>query len=307
LNIIFLSASKGRICCIDPARPLSILAAVLSGVLLVGGAALGGFYLGGAGVGTEPEIQAWREEIQAQKQAVDEVRRSAEANVDALTSRLGLLQAHVTRLDALGQKLVKMAELDPDEFDFDNNPPVGGPDSGSQFPALEVPELSQLLEDLTQQIDEREQKLIALEGWIMDRQLTAEARPEGRPITKGWLSSYYGMRNHPISGKREMHKGIDFAGKKGSDVVAVASGVVTYSGDRYGYGMMVEIAHGSGYKTRYAHNKENLVQVGDAVQKGQIIAHMGSTGRSTGPHVHFEVLKNGRQVNPIKFIQTARK
>jgi murein DD-endopeptidase MepM/ murein hydrolase activator NlpD len=307
LNIIFLSASKGRVCCIDPARPLSIVAAALSGILLVGGAAVGGYYLGGAGIGTEPEIQAWRDEIQAQKQEVDEVRRSAEANIDALTSRLGLLQAHVTRLDALGQKLVKMAELDPDEFDFNNNPPVGGPDSDSQFPALEVPELSQLLEDLTLQIDEREQKLIALEGWIMDRQLTADARPEGRPIAKGWLSSYYGMRNHPISGKREMHKGIDFAGKRGSDVVAVASGVVTYSGDRYGYGMMVEINHGSGYKTRYAHNKENLVQVGDAVKKGQIIAHMGSTGRSTGPHVHFEVLKNGRQVNPIKFIRTARK
>jgi murein DD-endopeptidase MepM/ murein hydrolase activator NlpD len=306
LNIIFLSASKGRICCIDPGRPVTVLALALAGVLLVGGTGVIG-YLVGTGPAGAPELRVWREEIQAQKQAVDQVRRSAEANIDALTSRLGLMQAHVTRLDALGQKLVKMAELDPEEFDFNNNPAVGGPDPGSQFPALEVPQLARLLEDLSGQIAQREQQLIALESLMMDRQLTEEARPEGRPITKGWLSSYYGMRNHPISGKREMHKGIDFAGKVGSDVVAVASGVVTYSGDRYGYGMMIEIAHGSGYKTRYAHNKENLVEVGDTVRKGQTIARMGSTGRSTGPHVHFEVLKNGREVNPIKFIQTARK
>ena len=99
-----------------------------------------------------------------------------------------------------------------------------------------------------------------------------------------------------------MHKGMDFAGKEGSKIVAVASGVITWAGERYGYGELIEINHGNGYTTRYGHNAELLVEVGDSVEKGQAISLMGLTGRSTGPHVHFEVLKNDRQVNPAKFV-----
>jgi murein DD-endopeptidase MepM/ murein hydrolase activator NlpD len=131
--------------------------------------------------------------------------------------------------------------------------------------------------------------------------------PAGRPITSGWLSSYFGIRTDPFTGKKERHKGLDFAGKLGSDVVAVASGVVTWAGRRYGYGNLVEINHGNGYSTRYGHNDKITVKVGDAVKKGQIIAKMGSTGRSTGPHVHFEVLHKGKQVDPMSYIKTARK
>ncbi|HEY9050177.1 MAG TPA: M23 family metallopeptidase, partial [Gammaproteobacteria bacterium] len=123
------------------------------------------------------------------------------------------------------------------------------------------------------------------------------------PITRGWISSYYGMRTNPFTGKLQFHKGMDFASKSGSEVQAVAGGVITWSGKRYNYGNMVEVNHGNGYVTRYAHNKENLVKVGDTVKKGQAVASMGSTGRSTGPHVHFEVLKDGRQINPLKFVQ----
>ncbi len=144
-----------------------------------------------------------------------------------------------------------------------------------------------------------------MEDLVLNENLQKEVEPSGRPITKGWLSSYFGMRTHPISGRREMHKGIDFAGSMGGQVIAVAKGVVTYSGKRYSYGNLVEIAHGNGYSTRYAHNSRLMVSVGDTVEKGFQIAEIGSSGRSTGPHVHFEVIKNGREVNPIPFIRAS--
>ena len=123
-----------------------------------------------------------------------------------------------------------------------------------------------------------------------------------RPVTQGWISSYFGQRADPFTGRTAFHAGLDFAGKEGSDVVAVASGVVTWSKERFGYGRCVEINHGNGYVTRYAHNSSNLVAVGATVQKGDSIARIGSSGRSTGPHLHFEVLKNGRPINPMTFV-----
>jgi murein DD-endopeptidase MepM/ murein hydrolase activator NlpD len=139
----------------------------------------------------------------------------------------------------------------------------------------------------------------------MNRSLEAQILPTGRPIPDGWISSYFGARTDPFTGLREYHKGLDFAGKDGEEIYAVASGLVTWSAARFGYGQMVEINHGNGYITRYAHNRTNLVKVGDVVTKGQRIALMGSTGRSTGPHVHFEVLKNGRVVDPAKYVYAA--
>ena len=141
---------------------------------------------------------------------------------------------------------------------------------------------------------------------MMSRNLQAEVMPAGRPITRGWLSSYFGTRTDPFNGRRAHHSGVDFAGKMGSDVVSVAAGVVTYSGKRSGYGNLVEINHGNGYATRYGHGSELLVNVGETVKKGHIVAKMGTSGRSTGPHVHFEVLFNGRAVNPKKYIHASR-
>jgi murein DD-endopeptidase MepM/ murein hydrolase activator NlpD len=159
------------------------------------------------------------------------------------------------------------------------------------------------LDELTSQLDDRQQQLSVLESVLINQNLHDEVIPTGRPILKGWVSSRYGKRADPFTGKQEFHKGIDLAGKKGSAVIAVASGVVMWSGDRYGYGNMVEINHGNGYVTRYGHNEETLVKIGDTVRKGQQIATMGSSGRSTGPHVHFEVWNNGRTEDPIRFIQ----
>ena len=139
----------------------------------------------------------------------------------------------------------------------------------------------------------------------MGQNLTDRVYPQGRPVNSGWISSYFGKRTDPFTGKPANHTGIDFAGKLGDPVNAVAEGVVTWSGDRYGYGIMVEINHGNGYVTRYAHNSENLVAVGDEVKKGQTVALMGETGRATGPNLHFEVLRNGRRVNPVNFIRAS--
>jgi len=159
------------------------------------------------------------------------------------------------------------------------------------------------IDSVIAELEDREQQLSVLENILMSSHMEEEVFPAGRPIKRGWISSYYGTRTNPFSGKLQFHKGMDFAAKSGSNVLAVAGGVVTWSGKRYGYGNLVEINHGNGYITRYGHNKTNLVAVGNTVKKGEVISHMGSTGRSTGPHVHFEVIKNGRQINPQKFVQ----
>ncbi|MFZ9038481.1 MAG: peptidoglycan DD-metalloendopeptidase family protein [Gammaproteobacteria bacterium] len=249
-------------------------------------------------------IDEWQADVRRQQVQLKHIRQEADANIDALSSRIGLLQAHVMRLDALGRKLVRMASIDKAEFDFDLTPALGGPETISNM-GLEPDELSQAIEQLSFELENRENQLAVLENLVLDENLQKEIQPSGRPITKGWISSYYGMRTHPLSGRREMHKGIDFAGNLGGQVIAVAKGVVTYAGKRYGYGNVIDIAHGNGYTTRYAHNSRLLVSVGDTVEKGFQIAEIGSSGRSTGPHVHFEVLKNGREINPVRFIRAA--
>jgi murein DD-endopeptidase MepM/ murein hydrolase activator NlpD len=249
-------------------------------------------------------IDEWQADVHSQQIQLTHIREEAEADIDALSSRIGMLQAHVMRLDALGRKLVNMASIDTKEFDFDSSPPLGGPETDANR-VLEADELSEAIDRLGMQLNDRENQLVVMEDLVLNENLQKEVEPSGRPIIKGWLSSYYGMRTHPLSGRREMHKGIDFAGSMGGPVIAVAKGVVTYAGKRYSYGNLIEIAHGNGYSTRYAHNSRLLVSVGDTVEKGFQIAEIGSSGRSTGPHVHFEVLKDGREINPIDFIRAA--
>lgn len=284
--------------------------ALLIVAVSVGGILGAGFWVGlqtGRAEGVSPEVvAAWKKELHDQKTAVSAARNEAQSYVDALALRTGQLQAHVMRLNALGQRLTKMANLDNGEFDFEQPPAQGGPEEAPDGSSQSVPDLLAALDQLTQQLDDREQQLGALETMMLHSNLQRQVYPAGRPITKGWLSSYFGKRADPFTGKADYHEGVDFAGQMGSDVVAVAAGVVIWSGSRYGYGNLLEIDHGNGYVTRYGHNQKNLVQVGDRVTKGQKIALMGSSGRSTGPHVHFEVLLNGRVVNPDKYIRAQR-
>ena len=303
MNILFLSSNRGQICGLNLAKPLHLLLATgILGAVICGSVFLG--YSFNPSQDNQALIGQWQDDVHHHQVQLANIREEADANVDALSSRVGLLQAHVMRLDALGRKLVQMASIDTTEFDFDSSPPLGGPASDDDK-VFELDELSQAIDKLGLQLSDRQNQLSVMEDLVLNENLQKEVEPSGRPITKGWLSSYFGMRTHPISGRREMHKGIDFAGSMGGPVIAVAKGVVTYAGKRYSYGNLVEIAHGNGYSTRYAHNSILLVSVGDTVEKGFKIAEIGSSGRSTGPHVHFEVIKNGREVNPIPFIRAS--
>jgi len=235
------------------------------------------------------------------------VPREMQETINALTARLGALQAQVIRLNALGKRLVDMAGFEKGEFDFESQPPQGGPEQPAALEETPVPlpSLAHSVDVLNQQLDDRQQQLSVLELLFMNRNLLDEVLPEGRPVSDGWLSSYFGYRTDPFTGRPEFHEGVDIAGKMGEPVVAVAAGVVTYAGKRSGYGNLVEISHGNGFVTRYGHNSAILVAVGDTVSKGQAVALMGSTGRSTGPHVHFEVWRGGKAVNPIKYLNAA--
>ena len=298
MNIIFVGSYRGKPlrCQLDGTRQLIISVAIIgffSGLLVTAG------YWHGKTSAVHSQLTVLEADIYSQKALIDKARHSAGYELDALASRLGKMQADVIRLNALGQRLVKVAKLDSKEFDFNNTPAYGGPAEKQSFAGVEF---ADVLANLDQQLSTREAQLDVLEEVIMNRQLARESKPRGRPITKGWTSSYYGKRTDPFTGKLAMHKGMDFAGKEGSKIVAVANGVVTWSGDRYGYGHLIEINHGNGYTTRYGHNAKLLVKAGDSVVKGQAISLMGSTGRSTGPHVHFEVLKNDRQIDPSRFV-----
>lgn len=307
MNIILLNKRFGCSGCITLTRQ-RMLAFVLSLFVIMPAALLyAGYQLGTRGAETRPDAlnQALQAELQAQHKKIKSVTEAAEDNMNALALKLGQMQAHVMRLDALGERLTKMAKLDKGEFDFENPPGQGGPASNTPGQSIAMPDFLQSLKELSAQIDDRSRQLHVLESMLMNRNLQAEVMPAGRPIRHGWISSLYGMRTDPFTGKQMFHAGIDFAGKRGSNVMAVAAGVVTWAGKRSGYGNLVEINHGNGYATRYGHNEKLLVKVGQTVKKGQVIAKMGSTGRSTGPHVHFEVLYHGHPVNPRKYIRAA--
>lgn len=241
-------------------------------------------------------------------QSQDNTRLNAEqqanaAQVTALTVKLAELQSQVLRLNALGDRLATEANIPEKEFNFDQLPPSGGPVAGDYMQSdKSLAELLIELNQLSEQVNHEEKQLEMLESLSLGHHIGKTGYLSGRPIKKGWLSSYYGMRKDPFHGRPAMHKGIDFAGKEGAEVIATASGVVSWADERYGYGQLIEINHGNGLKTRYGHNKTLLVKVGDVVSKGQAVALMGSTGRSTGPHVHYEILRNDRQINPIKYV-----
>jgi murein DD-endopeptidase MepM/ murein hydrolase activator NlpD len=301
MNIIFYSRRAGGARHIELLRPLPLVAGGLLLTAVFGVGMLAG-RAGGTGV-PELAVAKLEEDLAAQRDELAAVEEEARQNLDALAVRLGRLNAHFIRLDALGRRLVSVADLEEGEFDFSDAPPQGGPEADLPGMSVESRELSAMLDELALKIEDRAAQLSVLDRVMSRRKIFDEQKPEGRPIQSGWLSSYYGKRSDPFTGKQQFHHGVDFAGTAGSEVLAVAAGVVTYAGDRYSYGNMVEVNHGNGLITRYGHAEETLVEVGETVAKGQTIALMGSTGRSTGPHVHFEVLKNGRKVNPLKYVK----
>jgi murein DD-endopeptidase MepM/ murein hydrolase activator NlpD len=249
--------------------------------------------------------RAWEDALAQQKLQVEETRQQAQTQIAALTLRMAELQARLVRLDAVGERLTTLAKLDQGEFDFTQPPALGGPESTALGDAYIPPDFISVIDQLTNQIEDREQQLEILDALMAKRKLQDDIFIAGRPVKKGWMSSRFGRRTDPFTGRVAWHGGVDFAAKEGTEIYSVAAGVITWAGVRHGYGDMVEVNHGGGFTTRYGHNKENLVQVGDVVKKGQIVALVGSSGRSTGPHVHFEVFKNGRAVDPATYIHRA--
>ncbi len=302
MNIIIFPRPRTNHIYANPLRGFNKIGVFL-GLMALSSVLLGSGYLLGITFGHKTILNEWKADVSAQKERLNIARRESETHVDALTTKVGLIQAHINRIDALGNMLVNMAGLDSDEFSFDSIPGVGGPNASQEEDAQVDMEIDAVLARLNAEIDNREYQLRILNDLLIDEKLEQETRPQGRPVIHGWISSYFGKRTSPFSGKTETHKGVDFAGKAGNDVVAVAGGVVTHANKKGGYGYLVEIDHGNGYVTRYGHNQMVHVQVGEAIKRGQVIAKLGSTGRSTGPHVHFEVIKDGARIDPMKFVE----
>jgi murein DD-endopeptidase MepM/ murein hydrolase activator NlpD len=302
VNIIFISNREGK----SRSLTLNNWAKVVLSVCLLGLPVCSGLYLGmqfsGDKVNLLGSIETMKQELAQQQAELEAGRGAVRQKVKALTLKLAAMQARLVRLDALGERLTGMARLDDGEFDFSQQSALGGPER-QWTSTYQHSDLEKLYAQLQSQLESRETQLEILESLMVDRKIKQQGAVTGRPIKKGWMSSGFGHRTDPFKGHRAWHNGVDFAGKDGSDIVAVASGVVTWSGDRSGYGQMLELDHGEGYITRYAHNKKNIVNVGDIVKKGEVIGLMGSSGRSTGPHVHFEVYKNGRAVDPASYIR----
>ena len=297
---IILLRDKGRHLSLNfSRRRLAVLSSLLATALFVGGI-YSAHYLAADRIDAEVVAQ-WRAKLAAQRDEVTALERKSQAQSVAVGRQLAEMQARLLRMEALGAHMTDAAELESEEFDFDNVPAQGGPVQGRQR-TLSWYELSTELSVLSDQIKRRERELNILDEVLVNEDMHSASQVRGRPVTWGWLSSPYGKRVDPITGKTAWHSGVDFAGRDGSDVIAVASGVVTYAGERYGYGKLVEISHADGLVTRYAHHKELSVSTGDVVKKGETIGTMGSSGRSTGPHVHFEVLKNGRTVDPAAYV-----
>jgi murein DD-endopeptidase MepM/ murein hydrolase activator NlpD len=291
MNLIFFSRRRGQARHLHLTHPITLALAGVLGVALLAGVFAVGVRLGAAGSGTRAQLA----EVSAMRQQVQD-------RVDAMSLRLGEINAHMIRLDALGKRLTQMANINSRELDFDAPPAVGGPEEGASGVAAQVPDLNLMLDGIQRRLEQRDAQFAALENVVLSRSLNDAVHPEGRPVLEGYISSYFGGRQDPFDGTDSVHRGVDFAGPAGSQILAVAAGVVTRAETVAGYGGLVEINHGKGYVTRYAHNQRLLVRPGDTVTRGTAIALMGSTGRSTGPHVHFEVLLNGQHLNPLAFV-----
>ena len=274
---------------------------IVAVVALCSGLIASGFMLRQSSIVDAAVIENWRMKIQEQDAVVEELQTDSVARRQAVGRQIADMQARLWRMEALASYMHESSGLPQDEFDFDAQVSQGGP-INPEAEVLNVQNLDSKLANLSERLKQRETELSILDQVLMGVYTQKGAMPAGAPIVKGWMSSPFGERVDPISGKKAWHEGMDFACANGSDVVAVANGIVVFSGRRDGYGLIVEISHGENLRTRYGHHQELLVQAGQSVKRGDVIGLMGSSGRSTGPHVHFEVLKSGKPVNPARYV-----
>ncbi len=248
-----------------------------------------------------PIFSAYRQELVQSRAALRKTREDATRHLNALAVKMGSLQAQVLRLNALGSRLTRMANLDSREFSFDSAPGVGGPEKTMAVTSVS-PDVTRNMDTLARELDRSQARLMALENLMMHRKLVASVTPAGWPVEGGWISSGFGHRMDPFTGHQAIHEGVDIAARYGGPVNAMGEGVVTFAGEKSGYGTMIEVTHQSDLVTRYGHLSATSVKEGDKITRGQIIGNVGSTGRSTGPHLHFEVIRNKMPVNPIAYL-----
>lgn len=243
-------------------------------------------------------IQMVKSGLLIEQERVADLHRQTLDELLVVKRQLASMEARLREVDLMSQHVAQQSGIDYPELET----PVTGDSIAVDANGLDNHPIFASITTMQSQLSDKLKQLDALESVLMGHHIQDVSDVAGRPIQSGWLSSYYGMRDDPFTGKPAMHKGLDFAGREGAPVIATAAGLVTWSGERYGYGNLVEIDHGNGLVSRYAHNAELVVVTGEVVTKGQVIAKMGSTGRSTGAHVHYEVLKKGQQIDPLPFV-----
>jgi murein DD-endopeptidase MepM/ murein hydrolase activator NlpD len=302
MNLQIVHGRTGRVLQFDLKQPRALLIAAAGFVLATGVIFTAGMEIGRLMAGPIDRAVVARD-LDHERQKLNAVRSEMSGKVDALAQRIGTLNAHLIRLDAVGRRVTDLAGLNRGEFDFDRPPPAGGPEGG-EFPGgtMAVPELAAALDVLESQLIDRQRQLTALESLMSTRSLGERITPGGWPIIGGWISSHFGYRSDPFTGRGSFHSGVDFAAPRGTKVLSTGAGYVSFAGYKQGYGYVVEVTHPTGYLTRYGHNSRNLVRTGQTVQKGDAIAVIGSTGRSTGTHVHFEVERDGKNLNPMRYL-----
>ncbi|MFZ9298047.1 MAG: M23 family metallopeptidase [Hylemonella sp.] len=224
--------------------------------------------------------------------------RIARDNLDVLARQLGEMQAKLVQLESLGERVSGLAGIDPAEIRA--KPGQGGALITGR--PLTMEELQKTLAALDQRTDQRSSLLTVMESRLLDLKLKDMMIPTQKPVESGSLGSHFGWRIDPIAGTMALHSGIDFQAEVGVPILAAAGGVVVTQEFHPNYGNMIEIDHGKDLVTRYAHASEVYVKKGDLIKRGQKIAAVGNTGRSTGPHLHFEVRVQGVPQNPQKFL-----
>lgn len=258
-------------------------------------------YVAKLGVG-ELQLSRLQAQVAQQNRQIAEIQAASQRDMNAMALRLAELQAQANRLNALGIRLSRDSKLQGEEFNFDRLPGSGGEEASGN---VSESELEDSLKQIQAEFETSAQQLSVLESMLFEKELEQKSQPTTRPA-EGYVTSGFGYRMHPVYGGRAHHNGIDFDANIGDPVRSAGNGLVKYAGWKSGFGNVVEIDHQNGYVTVYGHNSAFTVKEGDVVRAGQVIAKAGSTGRSTGPHVHFEVHKEGRPINPQAFLNQAK-
>jgi murein DD-endopeptidase MepM/ murein hydrolase activator NlpD len=304
MNIILVSGrlAKTRRITLDGWQ-LALLTLLFSVLMLGAAFALQYVVVRYAPEGLSDEMRTLLSKVQSDEQQKQQV--YLHSSLDAMATRVGQMQAQLQRLDALGTRLAKLTGMKPDEFQFSKPPAQGGPLVILPTQEMSTNILDQQMNRLANVVNDRNDKLLALETMLLQNQLSRKLLPSIPPVHGGFYSSNFGWRLDPFTGTNAMHEGVDFVADAGTPIYASAGGVVAYAGMHPSYGNMVEVDHGNDIVTRYGHASKLFVKVGQVVRRGDKIAEVGSTGRSTGNHLHFEVRYKGIAQNPVRFLEKA--